>query len=412
MKRMALLAFMFLAGCNGPSTTTPSTSQTTSATPVAISTACPAAGKARAAVLTPATAGNHRAIVYSDEPSGPGPSSLIRYDVATAAKAEIVKAQIIEAQVSPDGHWIAVVTGMSNQPTLQLIRTDGQSLQTIFCGQTNGRIRRILWSRDQKSIFLSVATESGPPIVDRLDLNKGTLLTEVRNNSLSTDYVPLSWVDANRMLLAGRPIGPGPGLDLRILDLSRGGNQQTSDLPSVLSSSAECFDADNIGITVYTSECNGAFSDAGGGTLRGPSTISAQSVSGGQKRVVFTSTTMAVTQMRAAGPDQLLLIVNNQDPAKSSAASMNGLWKVNTDGSGLTRLAASGGKQVQFAAYTQSPESNVSMDASMYAFQSYSLVGKPPSYSLVVGSIGGGQATTIASRADGGLLLVVGWTTS
>src|ERR1700737_2481737 len=67
MKRMALLAFMFLAGCNGPSTTTPSTSPTTSATPVAISTACPAAGKARAAVFTRGTAGNHRVLVYTDE---------------------------------------------------------------------------------------------------------------------------------------------------------------------------------------------------------------------------------------------------------------------------------------------------------------------------------------------------------
>jgi hypothetical protein len=193
--------------------------------------------------------------------------------------------------------------------------------------------------------------------------------------------------------------------------MSKGTNQQASDLPLALRSAAECFDADTDGTVLYSSQCNGAFSDQGGGTLRAPSTVSAQSPTGGQKRVVFTSPTLAVAQVRAVGSNQLLLSVANQDPAKSSAASMNGLWKVNSDGSGLTRLAPATGKQGQFAVFSHAAWANVSRDVSLFAFQISSL-GKPPSYSLVVGPMAGGQTTTFASRADGGLLLIIGWTSS
>ena len=414
MRRLAIVGLVVLAGCSGPSTAKPSASPAASASPVAISTACPPAGKAAAAVLTPVTLGNHPTIIYSDEPTangGPVVSSLVRYDVTTAAKAEILKTTVSEAEVSPDGHWIALATLVSGQPAVQLVRTDGQYLQTVFCGEPNGSIRGILWSSDLKSLLFSASSGSGPAPIYRLDLNKGTLDTALRNNSLSTDYAPLSWVDANRVLLLGRPIGPGPGYDLRVLDLSQGANQQASDLPLVVSSSADCWDADNDATTVYTSACQGTFSDQGGGTMRGPTTISAQSATGGQKRIVFNSPTLAVTQLRAVGSNQLLLSVGNQDPARSSAGSVNGLWKVNTDGSGLTRLAASAGKQGQFAVYSQAAWANVSRDGSLYAFQITSL-GKPPSYSLVAGPMAGGQPTTIATRADGGLLLMVGWTTS
>jgi hypothetical protein len=179
-----------------------------------------------------------------------------------------------------------------------------------------------------------------------------------------------------------------------------------------MSSTAECFDVDADATTLYTSECTGAFSDQGGGTFRGPSTIRAQSATiSGQKRVVLTSASLAVTQIRAVSPNLLLLSVGNQDPADSSAARMNGLWKVNTDGSGLSRLVGSAGKQGQFAVFGHTTWANVSRDASLYAFQ-VSDIGKPPSYSLVIGPVAGGQATTFASRTDGGVLLVVGWTSS
>jgi hypothetical protein len=342
---------------------------------------------------------------------GPVASSLIRYDVTTTSKTEIVKSVVSEAEVSPGGDWIALSTVVAGQPLLQLVRIDGRYLQTLYCGESNWNLAGILWSKDQKSVLFQTTSSAGPPAIYRLDLDKGTVQTVLRNNQLSANYAPMSWLDGNRLLVDARPVGIGPGTEIRILDLSRGPNQQASDLPSVMSSEAECMDADADGTTLYTSECNGAFSDQGGGTVRGPSTIRAQSPTGGQKRVVLTSASLAVTQIRVVSPNVLLVSVGNQDPANSSATKMNGLWKVNTDGSGLTRLVASAGKQGQLAIFSHATWANVSRDASLYAFQ-FSAMVKVPSYSLVVGPIAGGQATTVASRADGGQLLIIGWTTS
>src|ERR1700687_2309391 len=108
MKRMALLLFILLAGCSGPSTTKPAGSPAASATPVAVSTTCPDTGKGRAAVMPSLTLGSHPTVVYMDQPpanGGPVTSSLIRYDVTAASKAEIVKSVASEAEVSPAGDW-------------------------------------------------------------------------------------------------------------------------------------------------------------------------------------------------------------------------------------------------------------------------------------------------------------------
>src|ERR1700694_2017319 len=307
MKRLGILALVLLTGCSGPSTATPTTSPTASTTAIAVSTTCPDSGKARAAVMPSATLGNHPTVVYMDQPSANGapvPSSLIRYDVTTASKTEIVKSIINEAEVSPGGDWIALSPLVAGQPLLQVIRTDGKYLQTLYCAESNGNLGGILWSRDGKSLLFEATSSPGQPAVYSLELGKGTLQTVLRNNQLSADFAPLSWLDGNRLLVGGRPVGIGPGFEIRILDLSRGPNQQASDLKSVMSSTAECFDVDAAATTLYTSECNGTFSDQGGGTLRGPSTIRAQSpTGGGQKRVVLHSAGPAVAQDRVGGSE-------------------------------------------------------------------------------------------------------------
>jgi len=96
-------------------------------------------------------------------------------------------------------------------------------------------------------VLFSATGSFGPPPIYVLDLRTGILQTALRNNQLSTDFARKSWLDGNRLLVGARPVGPGPGYELRILDISNGANQQASDLPLALSSSAECFDADTDG---------------------------------------------------------------------------------------------------------------------------------------------------------------------
>ncbi len=386
-----------------------------SVTEAPISTACPPVGKARAAVLAPVRLGTNPAVVYSEQPpasGGPVSSTLIRYDVTAKTRVNILSAVIDEAVVSPDGQWISFTTSASGSPMLQLVRMDGSRRQTLYCAEPNGGIRGLLWSPDQKSLLFAASASSGSPTIYQLTTATGALTPLLRDNSLSTDYTPASWVDSSHLLLMGHSSGLGPGAELSLLDLKRGADQLSSDLVQVSSSTATCSDLYSDGSTLYTTQCNGKFSDTGGPTSSGPSEVTARPTAGGAKRTVFKSQTLAVTQVRATDGGQLLLSVGNQQPGGSAGAgSMNGLWKINADGSGLTQLVKAPNMQGQFNLFSQASWADVSRDGRLYAFE-LSKLEKTPGYTLVFGAVAGGPPTTIAARADGGQLLIVGWTTN
>ena len=130
-----------------------------------VQTSCPSAGMARAAVMPPLGLGNHQNIVYIvDEGQANIPTfgTLKRYDVTTGAKTDIVKlpgASISDAQISADGQWILFVTDLTNQAKLQLVRMDGQALQTLYCATlpTNGAnsssaLGDVQWSANQRLV--------------------------------------------------------------------------------------------------------------------------------------------------------------------------------------------------------------------------------------------------------------------
>jgi hypothetical protein len=103
-----------------------------------------------------------------------------------------------------------------------------------------------------------------------------------------------------------------------------------------------------------------------------------------------------------------------QTPNHPVDTSQNGLWKVSSSGSGLTRLTVEGkGQSTNLNQYTQFPWSNVSRDGSMYAFETTNSgsVTYPYTFSLLYGSLSGGAPTTFASISDGTQLSIVGWTT-
>src|SRR2546427_733388 len=68
---------------------------------------------------------------------------LKRYDIVTQRKTEIVNLankSISIAQISTDGQWILFVSQGSRSAALQLIRMDGQGLQTLYCTQPSQSI--------------------------------------------------------------------------------------------------------------------------------------------------------------------------------------------------------------------------------------------------------------------------------
>src|SRR5947209_9833448 len=98
-------------------------------------TSCPPQGQGRPAVTAPLTLGSHQNIVYVYNTSTAG--ILRRYDVSTGQKTTIVSLSnvaISDAQVSTDGQYVLFLSKVSGQPAIQMVRMDGQGLQTLYCG--------------------------------------------------------------------------------------------------------------------------------------------------------------------------------------------------------------------------------------------------------------------------------------
>src|SRR6266849_1039934 len=371
----AFLIFLLAAcGSGGTTSGTPTTTggQTPGVTPTtnggsapaplpATQTSCPAAGTARAAVMTTLTLGNHPNIVYTvNEFQGHTPTfgTLKRYDVTNGNKTEIVKlpnAIMNDAQISADGQWIAFSASVGGVQKLQLVRADGQELQTLYCGNL---LFNLQWSLDQ------------------------------------------------------------PADTLSILDITRGSDQDSNALQQVFmvspSQSAFCWDSDSSynGSSLFISGCK-ASDPRASNNVQGPSSLVVEPATGGSQHSILNSPKMAITRVRAISKTTLLLVVNNQ--GTNADTSQNGLWKLNTDGTGLTRIAIVGAGvssvgNMNLNPYTQYPWSNISRDGSMYALQINHTSGQPTT-SLVYGSISGGSQTVFADIGAGTQLAIVGWTT-
>ena len=178
------------------------TAQSTTATRTGIQTvampttqtSCPTDGSARAAVIKPLALGKDQNLVYiyNEIPVNTSIAfgHLKRYDLTTRQKVTIATSglSIQAAQVSADGQWILFLStpdprgDARHSAMLQLVRMDGQGLQTLYCfptpkGQQGLNAPTAQWSVDQKSILLSYDTDLSTSIVSLLNVATGKLQT-------------------------------------------------------------------------------------------------------------------------------------------------------------------------------------------------------------------------------------------
>ena len=88
--------------------------------------------------------------------------------------------------------------------------------------------------------------------------------------------------------------------------------------------------------------------------------------------------------------------------------SKNGLWKINTDGTGLTRLSTDTTNAQSLCSYSQYAWSNTSPDQNYYALQSYDQ--NTHTYGMYYGTLNGGTPDQFAGISDGTQLYLAGWT--
>ena len=405
----------------------------------ATQTNCPVEGTARAAVLAPYLPQGHNALVYAvslQDAVGKETGTLMRYDSVTHKADPIISvpALLSNIQVSGNGQWIIFTTYgyepaspqvVNSKPwQLQMVRIDGQGLQTLYCSSSSEDLQQVLASpgldteKDWRLFF-----------VDGSTMNVLNILTGKIEQKFSShhSYQPIMWPNDQILYLLDRGISnqSSPDGQSSLVRLSTDDSLPASDPSFPVEVSGPALYSDlTIGSdlqTIFTSQCKGdaqgPHNADNGPPNEGPSTVNRIQWDMNASRwssstSIFTSSTLAVIQVRAVTSSTLLLLVGNSD----QYSNQNGLWKINSDGSGLPqRLSIEKSDRTMFNHYSQYPWSNVARDGSMYAFKTGST--QALGYDkLFIGSLDGGQPTAIAEDGVGtivhnALLDIAGWTT-
>ncbi len=431
--RFLLIAcwFLFLfAGCgetpssqSASSTPTPASTQALSATPASTAaptaTSAPASGPAltsncpiHPAVMPSLPAGSQPGVVYLSERGGFQASmtnaQLIRYDISTKSKTVLASSTqadeaITEAQVSADGQWILFLTASlsQNQTRLQLIRADGQNLQTLYCVPPY-TISTIRWSPDKQHVAFAVLGSDGRiSTIEVLNLKSGQQEAFQVHN-----YSPYAWLNTTQLYIV-QPQGDQrtSALTLSLLDTSKGSAQQSGNLPTIASANGLCgtFEGSSDGTRLFTSSCTPVNANGcQGPATQGPSTLNVLPATGGPARTIYSNQKQAIMTLVPASSQTLLMYVENT----YGDLNQNGLWKINADGSGLTRLTTGAGQQCDDLSYPAFLPQIAS------AGQQYALRiadARARNETVLVGSLNGGMPTTVETKSiDDGVLILVG----
>lgn len=374
-------------------------------------TNCPTAGTARPAVMPTYTPGNHPNIIYvvnEGTINAPTFGTVKRHDIITGNSTEIIKTsntRVVEAQVSADGQWVLYDAMIAGQDELRLIRVDGQDAQTLLCAPSGQSIFSAQWSANEQYVIFDQGAPTGVPAAFLLDLINGSLQKELIPAG-NQGYMPRTWLDHSYIVLTGFvPNSAATQQSLYLLNINNGANQSDSSLQQIANTtSCWSFDTGFDTTTIFTSQCTGdpMFHS-------GPSTVSMHNINTNASTTLFSNPNVAVTTIRDITPKKLLLLIENIAPAGGIDTSQNGLWIVNTDGSGLTRLTIDSDGSQALCPFSQYFWSNVSHDGSLYALQSFNPTTND--YTMLFGSTSGGNPTVFADISDGTTLQLAGWTT-
>lgn len=389
-----------------------------------LNTSCPADGTARPAVMKPLRLGQHQNIVYvyNEIPLNTSTAfgHLKRYDVTTNQKTVIVTSglSIEHAQVSADGQWILFLSNPDprgdpkHEAYLQLVRMDGQGLQTLYCIPAVASTfphplkTNVQWSTDEKTILISTDM-GGTSIITQLDVATGTLRTQLKiSDQQLYAYTLLTWLDTKLayVLRVGLQ-GPPPPDVLYLLDTTKSNNPNGSDLQKVLEHPVR------FGLLSMDSSYNGEklFVDFCFMQVNLDTTITVQPAKGGTPQTIYhQSPTVCVETLRSVTRTTLLLLVETID--KSGTHHFEE-WTMKPDGTNRTVLfdiPKATSTTYNMNVFTQFPWSNLSRDNTMYAFQTFNQ--DTQFQTMFIAPLKGGAPFQFSFTTRGSIDLV-GWTT-
>ena len=396
--------------------------------------------------MPPITAGKHATIVYLAQ-QGNDHSLLQAYDTVTSTSHTLLQTQdttaLRTANISPDGQWILLVSFLQSQSALQLVRFDGQRLQTLYCAPTGTSIDNALLSPDNHFLIFNQVDQNDLSTLYLLDLSNGTLHTELSPQlpgfpgvinppqtsispvtpfvSIHTSatkqvesqqfqpvssthyliYIPMKWTNNSVYLFGAVHASPAPFPQLALLrDIHKDAAQQQNNVQIFPVTNAPdgnpCFD--------YDISPDNQYALCSAYTLLGPalpSTITSQPFTGEVARIIYQNAAGGSIVARFLPNSTILFILNSRSGPST-------LWKMNSDGSRLTKLLTTPNTDtgIGFAYSSYLPWSINSRDGSLYALETSSMTGN--TQSLIFGSLNGGSPRTFATNTNS--LMLVGWT--
>lgn len=403
-------------------------------------TSCPAANTARAAVMRPLALGGQQTLVYVYNEVPPNTSisygHVRRYNMATGQKVDIATSgiRIDQAQVSSDGQWVLFLSipdprgDSQHSAMLQLVRMDGQGLQTLYCfgndvsanprGYKDWPIA-IQWSTDQKSILFSMYTTNETSEIFRLDVASGSLhqLFQSQRDPFHS-YDVVTWLDTTNFYVLEMSINQETTPDTVFLMNAETATVADPGLVNILTIGID--PGQGMGNFSLDSSPDGTrlYSSSGSFCLLPPpfnTTITAGPAKGGTHSTIFKGTPLDCVQtLRAIAPNRLLILAEVATNAGNAAS--NDVWTLDTTpGSNYTvasllSVSPTDSTSYDFNLTSQFTWSNVSRDGSSYALQSYNPTAN--TQSIMIGPLSGGDAHAIATTSSGlSTVSLAGWTT-
>ena len=411
---LMILLIYLLTSCSTSALSTTATA-TRSATATIQSTHyqinCPPVDTVRAAVMQQHANGTHQAVVYLSNirkyPEAFGDNggmskykgSLDIYDVSKQQDISVLTiphARIQEAHLSYDRQWVLFIKDTGSQLVLQMVRTDGQDLQTLYC--TSGVAKNpVLWSPDQKYVIFYEQSKNFS--LKLLNVKTGS----ITNLQQGPDPVaaPLLWLDNTHLYL---DYGLQPGLDdVKLLDISKGANQPGLPVMTIFHqpTNRPFFD---LAITRERTQLfSSTWNDC---AVRGepqpciPGHITVQSIASKAQKVIYSSSKLMIGSIQVVSNKSLLFTTDNA-----------GLWRIDQNGQNLKQLIRNTPNLFTISDLVHD-NSNVSPDGTLYAV----LINKFTDNSLEIGSLTGGLPTIVRSEKsnqndEGNSSDIVGWTT-
>jgi eukaryotic-like serine/threonine-protein kinase len=231
--------------------------------------------------------------------------------------------------------------------------------------------------------------------VDVLDLASGKTRTV-----LSGDYSPSNWLDDHRLIVETSVSNTA---DYYLFDTNNGSQQKLINLPHIASltapgslpegdiarssNSSQIFISSFVEPSTNTPGCQGT-------ATQGPGTLKSYTINGGSTHTIYSDQNHAIMVIQPVDARTLLIYIENT----IGDLSQNGLWKIKSDGTGLTRLTSANDPRCRDTGYREWAPKIAQND------QSYALLqtdfNHDENQSIVAGNLSGGTPTPIATGAN------------